>query len=202
MKKRLLIIGLVLALAMTAIMPAPVMAAAARPVKSTAFKAEGSAAVNIAGTIGAPKLLGKNLILIKRTGEGIGGQIMSCPEWTEFAGTQFQIIEDATTTLNMETGKFNSIATGIVTVFKNGAPVMTGKYGALMHGEFTGSDLSSLIFSYVIDYGLVELKGVPGTAFAGAEAKGVVYANLTLTPIPFPPYATLAGPITIKGTRS
>jgi hypothetical protein len=202
MKKRLLIIGLVLALAMTAIMPAPVMAAAALPVKNTAFKAEGSAAVNAEGTPGAPKQLTENLVLIKRTGEGIWGQIMSCPEWTEFAGTQFQITENATTTLNMDTGKFNSIASGTVTIFKRDAselpliPVMTGKYGAFMHGEFTVNNLSQLVFSYVIDYGLVELKGITGTAFDGAEAKGVVYANLT------PNSGTLYGPITIKGTRS
>lgn len=198
MKKRLLIISLAVALVMTAIMPAPVMAAVALPAKNTVFKAEGSAYVNIAGTVGTPKPLGKNMVVIKRTGEGIGGQIMSCPEWTELAGAQFQIIEDAATTLNMETGKFNSIASGTVTVSKNNAPVMTGNYGAVMHGEFTGNDLSQLMFSYVIDYGLVELKGVHGTAFDGAEAKGVVYANLTY----IPDYGTLVGPITIKGTHS
>ena len=199
MKKRLLIIGLVLVMVMTALMSSPVMAAAAQPAKNTAFKAEGSAYVNIAGTVGTPKPLGKNLVVIKRSGEGIGGQMISCPNWTDFAGTQFQIIEDATTTLNMQTGKFNSIATGTVTVVNSaGTPVMTGNYGAIMHGEFTGSELSQLMFSYVIDYGLVELKGIPGTAFAGVTAKGVVYANLVFTPA----YGTLAGPITITGTHS
>jgi len=178
------------------------MEKAARPTKNAAFEAKGSAVVNNAGTVGAPESLEGNIVVIKRTGEGIGGQILSCPVWPEFAGTKFQIIEDATTTLNMQSHKFDSVATGTITVLRLDVPVMSGKYEAVMHGEFTGADLSHLVFSYVNDDGLFELKGIPGSAFDGIESKGAVFATLKLTQIPVPPYATLAGPITIKGTRS
>lgn len=201
MKKRLLIFGLVFAMLMTALMPAPVMAASEKSNARGPFKADGQAFVAAAGTIIDQKKLGKNITVIKKVGEVIAGQIASCPEWTEFTGTSFQIVENCTTTLNMQNNKLNSIAIGTVTVMQGTTPVMTGKYGAVMHGDFTGNDIAQLVFNEVIDLGTIELKGIPGTAFAGADVKGTVYANLALTQVA-PGVYTLVGPLTIKGTRS
>lgn len=205
MKKTLITIGLTLALVMTAVMPSPVMAAPAAASEknrcSEPFKAEGQAAVTAGGTITSQRMFGKNIMIIQRSGEVISGQIASSPEWPELTGAVFQIVQNATTSLNFQNHKFNSVATGTVTVVKGEGSYMVGKYRAFMRGEFTGDELSQVVFDYVIDLGHLDLDGVSGL-FSGVSVKATAYAKLSLTPISVPPFATLAGPITLKGARS
>jgi hypothetical protein len=203
MKKCGLIIGLVISLLMSAAMPAPVMAAAGvsedhNTAQKGTFKADGFAMVAYAGNIVSQKFLGSNLVIIKRAGEVIAGDIANCPDWPEFAGTTFEIVEDATTLLNLGKGTFTSTATGTVSVKKDGVLCFTGKYGALMYGGF-GFIGNEPVFSKVINNGVMELNGLPGT-FKNVEVKGFVSA--TLTPMIYEGLGTLGGPITIRGSRS
>ena len=200
MKKRLLIIGLALVMAMTALMPAPVLAAPGQPgYAAKPFKADGIAAVNIKGNIIDYETLGKNFIVIKRVGEGIGGQIISSPDWPEFDQAVFQITENATTVLNLPNSKFSSEATGTILVWKSGVLCMTGKYEALMHGDFDPA--SATFFTKVVDYGQIRLEGITETIFDGVTVKGTVSATLIPTEIASGVW-TLAGPISIQGTHT
>jgi hypothetical protein len=69
-----------------------------------------------------------------------------------------------------------------------------------MHGQFVigPSPEIPFVFEYVIDRGIVELKGIPGTTFDGVRAKDVVYANLIFNN----DFGTLVAPVTFRWTYS
>ncbi len=192
MKKRLLVFGLVLALAMSAIMPAPVFAA---DEERTEFAAAGMAYVTDAGTIMSYGFDNKNQYRYFKEGETIQGQIIES-DWADFIGAEFEIVEDCDTQMDYKTGKLMSTADGEITVAAADGSVFVGRiYNAVMHGDFTAIDAETIIFNNVDYHGQIELEGVSGN-LEGTAVRGTVSATFEFVE----EMGTLVGEVSIKGT--